>query len=99
MPLIGQCSKSPGRKLRTPHPPTASLIAMFLSERLQRKKEFRHISSRSHNAGMTLLDSSVATIIQQSPPCTLSCTHLARKVLNTRENLAQSGLTLTTPSD
>ena len=46
---------------------------------------------------MTLLDSSVATTIQQSPLCSLSCTHLARKVPNTRENLTQSGPILTTP--
>ena len=47
---------------------------------------------------MTLLDSSVATTIQQSPLCTLSCTHLARKVPNTGGNLAQSGPILTAPS-
>ena len=46
---------------------------------------------------MTLLDSSVATTIQQSPLCTLSCTHLARKVPDTGENLAQSGPILTAP--
>ena len=46
---------------------------------------------------MTLLDSSVATTIQQSPLCTLSCTHLARKVPNTGENHAQSGPILIAP--
>ena len=46
---------------------------------------------------MTLLDSSVATTIQQSLLCSLSCTHLVRKVPDTRENLTQSGSILTAP--